>query len=338
MADGVRKLRKIQGGAESPAGTVHAATWIWRGTGTIEDKITIVQPDENVGYLVDVERPYIPTTEAALTMDPIEATYEQLPYIQLAGIDGTVTGVRDGGSANGYIRTSILATDTVKVPQTYTLEGGDNAGAERFAYGFITDFELSGVQKEAWKMTANWIGRQVAPQAFTGGLTLQTVEPILFGLSTLYLDDLSGVAAATTAVSSSLIGASIKVNTGLIASYAANGQIYFDKADQVAPSATIDITFIHNTSSIAEKAKMRGATGRMMRIQSLGSALGGTPTIYPNKAMIIDAAGHWEKFTKIDESNGQDVVTGTFHAAFSTIPTPDLFFQIITVNALSVLV
>jgi hypothetical protein len=285
-----------------------------------------------------VERPYIPTTEAALTMDPIEATFEQFPYIQLAGIDGAIAGVRDGGAANGYIYTAALATDTVKTPKTYTLEGGDNAGAERFAYGFITDFELSGVQKEAWKIAANWIGRQVAPQAFTAGLALQTVEPILFGPSTLYIDDLSAVAAATTAISSSLIGASIKVNTGLVPSYAANGQIYFDKAEQLAPSATIDITFIHNTSSVAEKAKMRSATPRMMRIRSIGSALGGTPTLYANKALITDACGHWEKFTKIDEQEKQDVVTGTFHVALSTIPTPDLFLQIICVNALSVLI
>ena len=51
---GVKALRKVQLGLESTKGTAVAATALWRGTGTIEDKREVVFPDEDIGYLSGV--------------------------------------------------------------------------------------------------------------------------------------------------------------------------------------------------------------------------------------------------------------------------------------------
>jgi hypothetical protein len=330
---GVRALRKIQLGKEGTAGSAAAATAIWRGTGTLEDGTQVVQPDENVGYLAPVERSYIPTTEASLSMDAVPATYEQLGYILLAGIDGTVSsGSRD--SSGGYAYVFGVGTTAQKTPQTYTIEGGDNSGAERFAYGFVTDFTLTGAPRQAVQVSANWKGRQIGPQAYTAALALQSVEEVLFGKATLYIDDVSAIPAATTAKSNTLLGFTLNINTGFVPVFTANGQVYFDFVKQVAPEITLDVTFEHDATSIAEKAKWLARTPRLVRIYITGSTIANGST-YAGKALIIDLAGHWETFTKIDEQDGNDIVTGTLRATLNTGAEPDLFTNITVVNALA---
>jgi hypothetical protein len=331
---GVRALRKIQMGVEAStaSGTAVAATAIWRGLGTIEDGLSAVQPDENVGYLSPVERVYIPTTEARLSMDSIEATFEQLPYILNAGV-ALATPAQD--ASGGYVYTYPFATTAQATPATYTIEGGDNQQAERFAYGFVTDFELAGAPREAWKVSANWQGRQVGTTTFTTPISLPTVEEILFGKSTIAIDAVNGTLGATVK-SSTLLGASLKVTSGFVPVFTANGEIYFDFVKQVAPEIMLDVTFEHDASAVAEIAAWRAKTPRMIRIQSLGSPIAGG-SAYTAKTLRIDCAGHWETFSKIDEIDGNDVVTGTFRCTLNTTPTPDLFCNIYVVNTLSAL-
>ncbi len=333
---GVRALRKIQMGLEAStaSGTAVAATTIWRGLGTIEDGLSAVQPDENVGYLSPAERVYIPTVEARLSMDAVEATYEQLPYILGAGVNSAgLTAVQD--ASGGYVYTFAFGTTAQVTPATYTIEGGDNQQAERFAYGIVTDFELTGAAREAWRMSANWQGRQVETTTYTAALSVPSVEEILFGKTTLAIDAVSGTLGATVK-SSTLLGASLRVTTGFTPVFTANGQIYFDFIKQVAPEIMLEVTFEHDASSVAEIAAWRAKTPRMIRLQSTGTAIA-NGSAYTAKTLRIDIAGHWETFSKIDEQDGNDIVTGTLRATLNTTPTPDLFCNIYVVNNLSAL-
>jgi hypothetical protein len=266
-------------------------------------------------------------------MDAIEATFEQLPSILMAGVDGSVTGAQD--ATGGYAYVYAMATTAAKTPLTYTIEGGDNIQAEEMAYCFVTDFELSGTAREAWRMSANWQGRQVGTSTFTGSIALPSVEEILFGRSTLAIDAVSGTLGATVK-SSTLLGASLKVTSGFMPVFTANGQIYFDFVKQVAPEVTLEVTFEHDSSSVAEIAAWRAKTPRMIRLQSLGSAIA-NGSAFTAKTLRIDIAGHWETFSKIDEQDGNDIVTGTLRGTLNTTPTPDLFCNITVVNTLSAL-
>jgi len=184
---GVKPLRKIQLGLEATAGTAVAATTIWRGMGMIQDGIEPVQVEEDLGLLVPSDRSYVPYLAAEFEMDEVEATFEQLPYILSAGIEDVVTGAADGvGSGKIYpYDPPLAAAGAVK---TYTIEGGDNAGAEEMEYAFVQDFKLSGKAKEALMMSATWLGRQVATSSFTAALSVPPVEEILFGKGKLYID------------------------------------------------------------------------------------------------------------------------------------------------------
>ena len=48
---GIKKLRKLQLGRETTAGTAVNATDLWRGIGTIEDQTEVMFPEEDIGYL-----------------------------------------------------------------------------------------------------------------------------------------------------------------------------------------------------------------------------------------------------------------------------------------------
>lgn len=326
MTAGSKFLRKIQLGGENTAGTAVAATTIWRGNGTIEDTRERVFVEEDVGYISGTDRAYFPFVEGQLEMDEIEATFEQLPHILEAGIK-TATPTTDG---SGYVYGYTFPTTAPNTILTYTIEGGDNIGAEEMAYCFVESFTISGTEKEALKMGAVWKGRQVAPTTFTSGLTLPTVEEILFTKGVLALDAVGGTFGGTP-VSNTLVEFNFDCTTGWRAVYAANGQLYFSTIKCVGPEYMLEVTFEHNSDAVAEKAVWRAGTSRKLQLKFTGTALQTPGSTYTYKTLILNLVGQWEKFDKIDERDGNDIVVGTFKGGLynSTAATAG---EIIVVN------
>ena len=166
----------MQLGAESTAGTGVAATTRWRGGGTIQDDLDLVFVEEDTGYIGGTDRSYIQKYDASLEMDDVEATFEQLPYLGMAGIVNA-TPVVDG-PGTGYAYAFPFPTTSQATIKTYTIEGGDDQQEEEFSYGFVEQFKLSGRAGEALKMAATWRGRQVSASTFTGALSPPAVEEI----------------------------------------------------------------------------------------------------------------------------------------------------------------
>ena len=327
---GIKNLRRIQIGAESTAGTAVAATAKLRMMGTLEDQREVMFAEENVGYLSGVDRTYIPKLLAALSVEG-EATFEQLPYLLNAGIELSA-GVQDG-AGSGYLYTYDLPTTAQNTLQTYTIEGGDDIQAEEVEYAFVENMVLSGVPGEAWKVKADWLGRQVSKCTFTASLGLDTVEEILFSKTKLYIDAATGT-IGTTLKSSTLLGAELSIKSGWVPVFTGDGNLYFTFTKCVDPEAILKVTFEHNATAVAEKDAWIAQTARLIRLITQGAALG-TGATYDYKTLQIDLAGKWEKFEKIDEQDGNDIVTGTFRARYNA--DGDLFGQILVVNELSAL-
>lgn len=331
MPQGIKALRIIKLGRETTAGTAVAATTIWRGMGTIEDQRETVFPAENVGYLSGLSRSYQPKLGAALSMDSIEATYEQICHVLEAGIKLVQTGAADG-SGSGKIYAYPLPVTAGNTTRTYTIEGGDNIAAEEMEYSFVPEFTLDGEAGKALMISSSWVGRQVSTATFTASVALPTVEEILFSKCVLYADTVAGTIGATTQ-SNTLLKASIKVTTGLIPVYTGSGQLYYSFVKQTEPEVTMSITYEHDSLSIAEKAFWVAGTPRQLRLKFTGSAFTTAGTAYSAKTFIIDMAGKWESFSKIDEQDGNDILTGTFRARYDS--TAALFASITAVNALT---
>src|SRR4030065_1240276 len=123
---GVKALRKILLGRETPAGSIAVATTYWRGVGTIEDQREIVFPEEDVGILGGVDRTYIPKLLAGVNLGDAPATFEQLPHVLGAGIKGGGAGAADGTQGSDKIYAYAFPTPPLTPVQTHTIEGGDN--------------------------------------------------------------------------------------------------------------------------------------------------------------------------------------------------------------------
>ncbi len=323
---GIKALRKLQMGKETTPGTKVDATTVWIGNGLIADNSEHVFGTEDIGILSGSDREYITYTEAGLSLQETEATFEQLPYLFEMGIK-SATPTTDSAGAYTYTYTMPYSAANL-VPSsdlaTYTFEGGDNAGEEEFGYGYARSIQLSGAGGQALMMSAEIVGRKVEPGTFTSDVAIPEVEEILFSMGKLYIDDVKAF-PATTQISNQLLGMSLSINTGWLPVYTADGSIDFSFLKQVTPEVTLQLTFEHDTSAIAEKAKWRAGTARVMRLYFTNSDA--------SKSLAIDIAGKWESFDVLGEQDGNDIVVGTFRGRYNA--TVGNIFQVAIVNALS---
>jgi hypothetical protein len=329
---GIKALRKLQFGkqADSDSGDAVPATTIWRGTGTLEDARDLHFIAEDVGILVGTDRTNTSALNVKLTLDATPVTYEQSPHVMEMAIK-KVTPNSDSGGGSGWIYSYTIPTTSGNTLRPYTIEGGDNQQAEEANNMHCTDFTLSGDEGKEWMLTANLFGRTVVNTTFTNSLTLPTVVEANFGQSRLYIDNDSDT-WGTTLKSNTLLQASLKYNTGLVPKFTADGQLYFSFVQTTMPEIVLTATFEHDTISVSEKTNWRNETSRLIRILNQGSALT-TPGIYTYRTMIIDLAGKWEKFAKIGERNGNDILEGTFVCRYNSAQASA--GQILFVNELS---
>lgn len=335
MSDGVKALRRIQLGKElvSAPGDAVAATAIYRGMGTIDDQTEIVFPDEQVGILGGDDRSYIPKLAAAISWDEVEATFEQIMYVLEAGVKEVTTAASDT-SGSGKIYAYPFPTTAIQTRSTFTIEGGDNAGAEEMEYAFVESFVISGTSEEGVMISAEWIGRQAVPTSFTGGKSIPTVEEIVFGKCSIYIDTAGGTIGVTTA-GNTLFDFSLNVKTGVIAKFNADGELFFSRTGMNVPEVDLDLTYEHNTTSIAEKAAYRAQETRQIRLLITGSDLATAGSSYSTKALVIDVAGKYQDWDKIGDKDGNDTVSCKLISKYNS--TAALFAEITVVNEVAVL-
>lgn len=325
----VKKLRKIQIGIETAAGTNIAASTVWRGTGVPEDVSTFEFVEEDVGYLPGTDRLINPKVMAKIELEPTPATFEQLPLILTAGVKTVKTGVTDTGGA-GKIYAYVFPTTAANTIDTLTVEGGDDQQEEESAYCFVESFRLGGRAGEAVQMSATLIGQQFSTGAFTASTTapLPAVECMMFSKGKLYLDAVTGSVGGTVK-SNTLLEGQLDVKTGWQPVFTASGNLYFSFAKSTPPDVTLALTFEHDATAVAEKVNWRAGTPRLVRLQFLGSTFASSGA-YPVHTVNIDLAGKWASFDKIGEQDGNDIVRGVFQARYNT--TASLFATITVVN------
>jgi hypothetical protein len=300
----------------------------------IEDQREVIFVEEDIGQYPQADRTYVPRYAAALSIEDTPLTFEQFPLLCAIGIDDIVSGAADGAGTD-KIYTYPLPVASDNGFKTFTIEGGDNQQAEEMEYAHAAEITLKGAAGEAWMMSANLIGRQVALSTFTAALSVSAVEEALFSKTKLYIDAAGGT-IGTTLKSNTLLDAEITITTGLIPKFTADGDLFFSFVQQTEPVVTGSITFEHDAVGVAEKASWRAEDVKLVRLICEGSAAATPGTTYTYLSLIIDMALMWEKFDAIDEADGNDIVRGNFKCVYSS--TDSLFFQIIVVNELAAVI
>lgn len=333
MTAGVKALRKIQIGKEVAAGTAVAATTIWRGEGTLKDDRQIEMVSEDVGLLEPTDRSYVPRLGAQVTLDDTPATFEQLPYLLVACINGITTGTTDT-AGSGKVWTFTAPTTTPNTIKTFTIEMGDNQRVDEAEYAFVEEISLSGAKEEAVMMSATFRGRQATDAEFTGSLSIPTVEEILFGKGKLYIDPTT---IGTTQKTETWLGFSLNIPGGWKAVYTGDGNLYFTKIEYVGHKdnpITGEITLEHDTVAEAEIGFARSETMRLLRMQFLGSALQ-TSGSFTYKTLRIDLPIKYTEVPELDDEDGDDIVTLPFQAVYGV--TGAIAPSITVVNELTTL-
>jgi hypothetical protein len=265
MAVGVTRARKIQFGKESAAGTPVPATMIWRGKGLLHDGRVLKEVDEQLGYLPPTDgRIYVPHLGGRLDLDPIEATYEELPYLLTMGLAPLFTGVQDGAGTD-YLYQYDGATTAQLVPTPYTVEAGDNIQAYEMEYCFCSDFKISGAAMEAWMMSGTLLGRQLTKASFTGALVPQAVREMLFQHSKLYIDA-SGGSIGSTQITGSFKGFEIGGPTGFKEYYTGEGAKTFTGVKQGKPDWRGILTMEHDANGVAQIDAAKAGTPKLIRV------------------------------------------------------------------------
>ena len=333
---GIGAGRKLQYGKETTAGTAVAASKIWAGEATaIEDALVTQFVKEDIGYIAPRLRTYVPQKFAKYAMPATPFTFEQ-GLIPLTSIKNVVSGASDGlGSDKVYDYVAHYLASSLNTFQTWTLEAGDNQQAERMEYAYVADFTLEGKAGEAWMISANWEGRQASTNSFTGALAVPTtLEEALFGKTKLYIDA-SGGTMGSTQKTSTLLAATLKWKTGIVPVFTGDGNLYFTFAKfGLRPEVSLEITFEHDSTSVAEKAAWRAGSTRLVSLVCQGSAVQMPGSTYTYKTLAINLAGRYEKFDVLDEDqNGDSIYKATLTAGRSD--TDSAFAEIIVVNEVS---
>jgi len=335
MAIGIKRLRQLQLAAEVTPGTaVTTATALWRGLGTLKDDRVFEQVDEDIGYLSGVDHIFSSKLYGTLSMEPVVATFEQLPYILEAGVK-TITPVQDG-TGTDYIYDYPLSTTAANAVQSYTIKGGDNNEVEIMEYCLVESFTLDGKMDSAVMMSAKWFGRQVAVHGagFTS-LSVPAVNPIIAAKGILAIDD-DDASFGDTPVSGTLLDWKLDWKTGVVPVFVAdNGELYFETHKMIESEVKLEVTFEHETSAAAEKVNWRAGTKRLLQILIEGPEAATPGTAYTYLTLIINLPGYWETFSEISDQDGNNIVKGTFISKYNA--TAAQAAQIIVVNELSAL-
>lgn len=341
MAGG-KWAQKIQLGREATPGTAVAATTIWRGEGgMLEDTRETVTVPELIGVVMPSSRTYAGKLGGKLAMTSTPATPEQLPHILNAAILSVVSGTADGSGSTGYVRNYTLSASAVNTIQSYTIETGDNAGAEEMEYSIVTDFTLEANAGEAVMMSANWMGRQVTPTTFTEALTVPAVTHLLASNSQLTIDDASSDFGNTPLAAGNLLSWKLTVNTGWRGKWTVDsGQLYFlfHYFDRDSFSAELELKFEHDTAAIAEKAAWRANSVRLVQITTTGDnyTTAGSGTVFSGRCGLrIRFPGRYTKFGALDSDNGNSIVVATLNGGYDE--TSAKLLSILVANQIQVL-
>lgn len=330
---GIRTLAAVQLGKETTEGTAVAATTIWRGPAAMpDDQRSIVFAEENVGIAGGVDRTYTERIEAILALTETEATFEQFPYLLNASVEGQA-GSQDGAGTD-YIFTYDFPTTSKNTIYTYAVEAGDDQQYEKAANGFVEEWALTGEGGGPLMMSGNVRLAEWSKVSKTGGLSIPSVEEIIFNKGKLYIDD-SGGTIGTTLKSNTFRRMALNYMSGWIPKWTAEGNLYFGFKAFVGDEATLELEFEHDAIAVAEKDDWRTESTKLIRMIWEGSTVGTPGTTYSKKTLIVDLAGRWENFEPVGEADGNDILTGTFRVRYSSADS--LKGQIVVVNELSAL-
>lgn len=317
MARGVRDLRQIQIGFQTPAypgagwDTCVAPTERVVGQCGMKKLVNRVFPTEATGVMSDhiIDRFYDPWVMAELPMTPGDEglTYEQFILFLAMGVEAGVVGV---AGVTDYTWTYQPAWTTADVPEVSTIRYGDNAGVWEVCSCFARNLVISAAFQGPWQIEADIIGRDMETAAFENIAYPDPLETILGQLTSFYLDT-SCANLGNTQVEGSLIDWRVTV-PGFHPKFFQDGILTYSVPGLASRHLTFEATVEWDSVfAAAEHAAWIAGTPRYVRLQALGSLIG----LVPHTA-TIDMVIMYESFETLEERDGNDIIKFTARTVY----------------------
>ncbi len=337
MAPGRKRLQKIQFGKETVAGTLVAATTVWRGNGaTISDDRTLEEIDELSGIMEGPDRANITAYKSTIELASTPLTAQQIQYLLVMMFSGPTTGAADGVGSD-KIYTTNIPTTSVAAPTPYSIRAGDDFQAESMAYAVCTKIAIEWVAGKTAMMSGSLVGRAATQATFTGALTLPAVNDMLGSKASLFLDAIGG-AYGTTQVSNAILAGKINIEATWEPKYTSDGSLDYSFIMLTGFKITGDLTYEHDTAlsgTGGAKEFYRLQTPKLMQIKFTGPAVLTPGTTYSNDTIIFNFPIKFTKIGVLGDQNGNDTVVMSWRSRYNL--TAGNAGSIIVVNELATL-
>lgn len=313
---GIKALTRIEIGKETTAGTAVAADVLLQAEGMMKDAQDRAFPVEGSEFVFPTAQSYLRKEGVTITIDDSPASSELLPHLLGMSIGGVTAAVADG-SAYAYIYPfPINAAPTT--PDTYTIEGGDEAESGEAAYCFATHVGLKWAAGEELMMNADVVGRQWTDCAFTG--TNPSVALHMLPKAKLYVDA-SGATGFNTQKTLTFMGFELDFPTGWKPVHSGDGELFYAFPKYVGNKDDNAITGIltleHNATGEAELNFARAGTVRLVKVVFEGDAVTTAGSTYSKHSVIFDAAIQYTDVPELSDEDGNNQVALPFRVIYS---------------------
>jgi hypothetical protein len=206
-------------------------------------------------------------------------------------------------------------------------DDGSTPYGREVEYVFCKRLGISAAIDDVMKMTADLVGRQVTDAAVTGAIGIPSAwEPALTDKLVVYMDS-SWVTLGSTPLTAKVIDMNLDVVTGLREGKYLSGALYFDKYLFGPLAVDLTMTLEFDATADAEQEYVRDRTRRFVRLDVLGSALGGS-----NKEIFIDLSCiHAEDSIQdlFTDRDGNDTVKLHLLGAYDPTGAHDVEFTVV---------
>jgi len=329
MADALRAFRRIQIGEEVTPGTAVAASMAALGTmASFESGEVLHQPhDERNTLARNLADDLFVGKEAHLVWTG-DMNMNDIAYALSMAIRGNVTPSASGNENTWTFEHGLTTANTPDVANgidTFTFQYGDNAQAYQTEYCFATRLEISGAPNQVCQFTCDITGRQRTETTFTAALSPADTQRFPFNLAKFYVDT-SGANLGNTQKTATLKGFTWTFETMFTPYYTADGELYFAGVAEDAKKEVLNLTYVRNATSEAERDKYDARTTTFLRLELLG------PTVIDSNEphLILDGAYRYVAWPGVGEENGLTTVEVVAETVYDSTWAKQLSVELLT--------
>lgn len=318
---GEEALSKIQIGLESSAGTAVAADTI-----LLAGEHPPISPDRVPELIRDAagvrsfsvrNAPRIDIIQVRDTLTFPHAYFQMLPLFFSLGVKGNITPVEQTGSEGDMLWTFDPNWAAGNVPDSATIELGDNVQAYEAEYMQILRYRMAGsIGQEAgsapFVIDNEYYARQLTKASFTGGLSIPSTTEINSKLMRFY-QDTSWANIGNTEKTGLLRAWEIELLTGMHAKNHAGANKFFDTVGEGTFMIIARLTLEGNSDAVAIADQFDAGTKTFLQFNLSGPQIGAGD----NHNLTLSASGFWMDVVRLSEKvNGNNLYSALFHGSY----------------------